>query len=97
MDFGKLSGNILENELARSCLMPMGLTSENVAAKYNLSREVQDAMAADSHTKAIAAQKAGLFKDEIVPVTLTVKDKKNGTAKEVTVSEDFREVGCGTV
>mmetsp|Transcript_91822 Transcript_91822/g.264835 ORF Transcript_91822/g.264835 Transcript_91822/m.264835 type:complete len:429 (+) Transcript_91822:78-1364(+) len=88
VDFNKLSGNILENELARSCLLPMGMTSENVAAKYGLSREVQDAMAADSHRKAIAAQKAGLFKDEIVPVTARVKDKKTGAVKEVTVSED---------
>jgi len=88
IDFNKLSSNILENDSAANCLLPMGLTSENVAAKYGISREEQDAMAADSHAKAIAAQKNGWFDSEIVPVTTTVKDKKTGTAKQVTVSKD---------
>lgn len=52
----------------------MGLTGERVADKYQISREEQDAYAAASHQKAIAAQQAGRFKDEIVPVT--VKGRK---------------------
>ncbi len=44
------------------------MTSENVAAKYNVSREVQDNFAARSHAKADAARSAGRFRDEIVPV-----------------------------
>ena len=46
----------------------MGITAENVAAKYGVSRDDQDTFAADSQNKAEAAQKAGRFSDEIVPV-----------------------------
>ncbi len=48
----------------------MGNTAENVAQKYQITREQQDAFAAASQQKAEAAQKAGKFKDEIVPVTI---------------------------
>ncbi|HJV05759.1 MAG TPA: acetyl-CoA C-acetyltransferase [Chromobacteriaceae bacterium] len=46
----------------------MGITAENVAAKYGITREEQDALALASQNRAEAAQKAGKFKDEIVPV-----------------------------
>ncbi|OHX11641.1 acetyl-CoA acetyltransferase [Chromobacterium sphagni] len=46
----------------------MGITAENVAAKYGIGREEQDALALASQQRAAAAQKAGKFKDEIVPV-----------------------------
>ena len=49
----------------------MGLTGERVADKYGIGREEQDAYATASHRKAIAAQQAGSFTDEIVPVTVT--------------------------
>ncbi|MBA4274959.1 MAG: acetyl-CoA C-acyltransferase [Alphaproteobacteria bacterium] len=52
----------------------MGITAENVAAEYTISREEQDAFAAASQAKAAAAQAAGKFKDEIIPVI--IKDKK---------------------
>ena len=48
----------------------MGITAENVAKKYKISREQQDALAFASQSKAIAAQDAGRFKDEIVPVEI---------------------------
>ncbi len=48
----------------------MGNTAENLAQKYKLSREEQDAFAAASQQKTEAAQKAGRFKDEIVPVVI---------------------------
>ncbi|UZF90328.1 acetyl-CoA C-acetyltransferase [Bosea sp. NBC_00550] len=48
----------------------MGTTAENVATKYQISREEQDRFAVGSQNKAEAAQKAGRFKDEIVPVTI---------------------------
>ncbi|MBP7567020.1 MAG: acetyl-CoA C-acetyltransferase [Burkholderiaceae bacterium] len=51
----------------------MGITAENVAKKYNISRDAQDALALASQQKAAAAQDAGRFKDEIVPVTLPQK------------------------
>ena len=51
----------------------MGTTAENVAAKWQLSREAQDRFATASQNKAEAAQKAGKFKDEIVPFTISSK------------------------
>jgi acetyl-CoA C-acetyltransferase len=60
----------------------MGNTAENVAQKYQITRDQQDAFAAASQQKAGAAIKAGRFKDEIVPVT--VKTRKG----EVVVTED---------
>jgi acetyl-CoA C-acetyltransferase len=51
----------------------MGNTAENVANKWQLTREEQDAFAVASQNKAEAAQKAGKFKDEIVPVTIKTR------------------------
>jgi acetyl-CoA C-acetyltransferase len=51
----------------------MGTTAENVAERWQLTRAAQDAFAATSQNRAEAAQKAGRFKDEIVPVTVMVK------------------------
>ena len=51
----------------------MGITAENVAKKYSISREAQDALALASQTKAAAAQDAGRFKDEIVPISIPQK------------------------
>ncbi len=60
----------------------MGTTAENVATKYQITRQQQDAFAAASQQKASAAQKSGKFKDEIVPVT--IKGRKSDTV----VSDD---------
>lgn len=49
---------------------PMGLTAENVAEKYNVSREDQDAFAVQSHQRAQAAQDEGRLADEIIPVEI---------------------------
>ncbi len=54
-------------------LESMGETAENVAEKYGISREDQDAFAFTSHRKAVAAQTNGLFADEIVPVDVLLK------------------------
>lgn len=51
----------------------MGITAENVAKQYGISRDMQDALALASQQKAAAAQDAGRFKDEIVPVLLPQK------------------------
>ena len=51
----------------------MGITAENVAKKYDISRGKQDALALASQTKAAAAQDAGKFKDEIVPFSIAQK------------------------
>jgi len=88
VDLSKFSSQIVDNAGAASCLMPMGITSENVADAYKISKEQQNSLAVNSHKKAVAAQKQGLFAEEIVPVTTKVKDKKAGTEKEVVVSAD---------
>ncbi len=51
----------------------MGMTSENIAVKYGITREEQDAFALESNNRALAATKNGIFKDEIVPVEVKVK------------------------
>ncbi|MDW5443064.1 acetyl-CoA C-acetyltransferase [Polaromonas sp. SM01] len=51
----------------------MGITAENVAKKYSVTREMQDALALASQTKAMAAQDAGKFKDEIIPFSIAQK------------------------
>ena len=53
---------------AAACMLPMGVTSENVAARYGVSRADQDAFAAASHAKAARARAAGLFRAETVAV-----------------------------
>lgn len=70
----------------------MGLTAEEVAKQYNVTREEQDAFAFASHQKAIAAQLAGKFDSEIVPIKVqeTYFDQASGTkkTKEWIVSKD---------
>jgi len=51
----------------------MGITAENLVDKYGLSREQQDAFAAESQRKAVAAIEAGRFKDEITPIVMPQK------------------------
>jgi acetyl-CoA acetyltransferase family protein len=67
-----------ELEYAYSSYIPMGMTAENLARKYQISREAQDAFALRSHQRAIAATDSGIFKREIVPVPLP-----NGSVMEV--------------
>lgn len=58
--------------------MGMGYTAENVAERYQISREEQDAFALASHQKAAAAIQEGKFTEEIVPLTITEKFWQNG-------------------
>ncbi|KAH7175432.1 Thiolase, N-terminal domain-containing protein [Dactylonectria macrodidyma] len=81
------------NHHARDCIMPMGLTSENVAERYNVSRADQDALAAESHRRAAHARSQGFFDAEIVPVTTRFQevDKQGnavGEAQTITVTAD---------
>ncbi len=55
----------------------MGVTAENIAAKWQISREDQDALAVESHQRAVQAIDAGVFKSQIMPVPIKVK---GGTA-----------------
>ena len=53
--------------------LPMGITAENMAARYNVTRDEQDAFALMSHDRALQAIHGGCFKDEIIPVTVSQK------------------------
>jgi len=64
----KLSPNPWLAEHYPASLLTMGLTAERVAKHYNIAREDQDAFALASHKKAVAAQQAGRFDEELVPV-----------------------------
>jgi acetyl-CoA acyltransferase len=71
--------------------LSMGLATENVARKYEVSREEQDAFALRSHQRAIAALDADKFKDETVPLTVTVEEldaKGKKQRREVTFDKD---------
>lgn len=80
-------GMLLHDSLARGRVtaggknwpVPGGMieTAENLREQYGIPREEQDVFALNSHAKAVAAQAAGLFADEIIPVT--VKDRKGET------------------
>jgi acetyl-CoA C-acetyltransferase len=64
----------------------MGVTAENVAAQFGITREMQDALAVESHNRAEKATAAGLFKDQIVPVV--IKSRKGDVAFDT--DEHFR-------
>jgi len=85
---GDINQKVMDNDLARDCLTPMGTTSENVAKEYKISRKEQDEVAVRSHARAADAIKTGRFKAEIVPVTTTIKDPKTGEEKQITVDTD---------
>uniref|UniRef100_A0A8C9JUC3 Acetyl-CoA acyltransferase 1 n=1 Tax=Panthera tigris altaica TaxID=74533 RepID=A0A8C9JUC3_PANTA len=84
---GNITSRLVEKEKARDCLIPMGITSENVAERFGISREKQDTFALASQQKAARAQSKGCFRAEIVPVTTTVHDDK-GTERSITVAQD---------
>ncbi|MBP9112236.1 MAG: thiolase family protein [Polyangiaceae bacterium] len=65
----KLSASAEAMDRFPAAYTPMGITAENVAKKFNISREEQDEFAYKSHQKASAAREAKKFADEIVPVT----------------------------
>jgi acetyl-CoA acyltransferase 1 len=83
-----VSNEVLENQDATDCLLPMGITSENVAKDYEISRQVQDEFAAKSFQKAAAANKAGKFKAEIIPITVKFIDPKTDKVSEIVVDQD---------
>ena len=69
----------------------MGLTAENVAREYNVSRQDQDKFSLRSHQRAVAAQDAGKFKDEIVPLQVTIVEKPDGGVREQKYTFDADE------
>jgi acetyl-CoA acyltransferase len=71
----KLSPNPTLIDTYPDTYLGMGITAENVARKYGIDREASDRFALDSHRKAVAALDAGRFKDEIVPLTVSLDGK----------------------
>lgn len=67
----------------------MGVTAENVAKKWGITREQQDDFSVKSQNKAEAAQKSGRFKDEIIPVTI-----KTRKGEEVVSQDEYPRAGC---
>lgn len=87
MGGNKASANPEVMESMPEVYTPMGTTAENVAKKFEVARDRQDAFAANSQNKAIAAWERGFFDGEVIPVTTTFI-AKDGTAKEITVTKD---------
>jgi acetyl-CoA C-acetyltransferase len=76
----KMGDGVLQDGLTGALTDPfhaihMGVTAENVAARYNVSREDQDALAFESQRRAIRALEQGYFRDQIVPVEIMVRRK----------------------
>jgi acetyl-CoA acyltransferase len=84
----KLSPNPTLVDVYPDSYLGMGLTAEAVARKYGIDREKSDAFALASHQKALAAIAAGRFKDEVVPLTVSLT---NGDGKPKTLTFDTDE------
>jgi acetyl-CoA C-acetyltransferase len=67
----------------------MGVTAENIAAKWSISRDAQDALAVESHRRAAAAVREGRFKEQIVPVEVTAKRRTVVVDADEHVREDI--------
>lgn len=80
-------GNSAKKEkLARDALIPMGITSENIASEFGLSRKDQDKLSVLSHTRAAAAKIR--FQEEIVHVKTILKDPKTNKEQTVVIKND---------
>jgi len=74
---------------AKNCKVPMGVLGEKMAKDRSISRKDQDAFAASSYQKALKAQQAGKFDDEIEPLTdVKYVDPKTDEEKTITVAKD---------
>ncbi|MGH6882308.1 MAG: beta-ketothiolase BktB [Hypericibacter sp.] len=87
--FGKRLGNAAMIDMLTSALTDpfgnghMGVTAENVAADAHISREQQDALALNSHRRAVRALDEGRFRDQVLPIEVTVgKDKREFSRDE---------------
>jgi len=69
--------------------IPMGMTAENVAEQYGVSREAQDEWAVISQNRAVAAQESGHFDSEIVPVTAPAHKDRDREGNEIDVPEQI--------
>lgn len=87
-------GELLDGMLYDGLIDPfmnyhMGITAENVAEQFGITREMQDEFAYRSHVLASQASKAGYFKEEIVPVTVTKKKETIEFTEDETIRHDI--------
>lgn len=69
-------------------MIGMGFTAERVAARWGITREMQDMFAADSHRKAVASRASGAFRDQIVPIPVKPARTAGAAAAEATFDTD---------
>lgn len=85
----KVDDRLFDNPEMAKCLIPMGITNENVAAKYNISRKDQDEFAAASYQKAEKAINSGAFVDEILPIeSVIIDDDDEDKVTTITATKD---------
>ncbi|PWA92136.1 Chain A, Peroxisomal 3-Ketoacyl-Coa Thiolase [Artemisia annua] len=70
---GSVNSRVKTMAQTQDCILPLGITSENVAHCFGMKRQEQDQAAVDSHRKAYAATASGKFKDDIIPVKRKTK------------------------
>jgi len=87
----KISASPELMEKQASAYTPMGITAENVAQRFEITRQMQDEFALKSHTKAAAARKAGKFEDEIVTVRAISFDGDKRVETDFRTDELVRE------
>ena len=87
IDPKKMWKPIFEHPTATDALLPMGITSENVAERFGIPRSSQDQLAVASHEKALRAQAEGKFDSEIIPIDTVIIDEE-GNKKNVTLTKD---------
>jgi len=91
MGGNKVAANPYLVEHLPDVYLGMGITAENVAKRYNITREMQDTWSLRSHQRAVAAIKDGKFKDEIVPLKIvekTIDEKGKKKTKEIVFDTD---------
>ena len=80
-----------DDEQMSKCLIPMGITNENVANEFNIPREKQDAFAAKSYSKAEKAISSGAFKDEILPIRSIIRSPDGSEKKSLSIPTKVQE------
>ena len=88
VDVNNLAPEVFEFEGSQNCLMNMGMTAENIAERYKVTRQEQDQLAVESNAKAAAAQKNGWFAKEITVYESILKDEEGNITGKILVDRD---------
>ncbi|AOA62336.1 3-ketoacyl-CoA thiolase, peroxisomal [Komagataella phaffii CBS 7435] len=92
----KVSKSVLKHPEGAKCMIPMGITNENINSKFGISRTAQDEFASNSYQKAEKAVREGQFREEIIPIQVEVEDEDDenddddapAKTKTITVDQD---------